>query len=405
MGAYKILVVDDSETIRAAVQHIINKHKLDYELTFAADGRSACKLAAQIIPDLILMDLIMPEMGGIKALELLKKNSTTQDIPIVIMTAVESLNEAINYGANDFIYKPFDEFELLFRLRFALTLSENMKKIKLQNELLTKQSTEMKRQYKALEEQRKDIIDDITYSRRIQNATMPSKDYLSSLFNQYFLYFKPKRIVSGDFYWVAHKGNKTILAVADCTGHGISGAFLTIAGTAFLNEIINYVEPNASEILNQLRIRIMRLLQQKGLEGEASDGMDISLCIFDFEEMTLQYAGANNPVYIVRNDGNLQICSADRMPIGIHEHSTKPFTNNDLLISKGDMVYMFSDGYADQFGGPHDQKFRYKRLQALCVEMFHKSMPEQYDGFERNMDEWIGYRDQIDDIIVIGVKI
>jgi sigma-B regulation protein RsbU (phosphoserine phosphatase) len=405
MGAYKILVADDSETILAAVKHVVEKNNLDYDLSFASDGRSACKLADQLKPDLILLDLIMPEMSGIRALELLKRNASTREIPVVIMTSIKSLTEAFSIGADDFIYKPFDEYELLFRIRFALTLSENMKKIKLQNDLLTKQSEEMKRQYRLVEDQRKDIIDDITYSRRIQNAIMPSKDYLASLFKQYFLYYKPKRIVSGDFYWVSNKDNKIILAVADCTGHGISGAFLTIAGTAFLNEIINYVQPDASEILNQLRLRIMRLLQQKGLEGEASDGMDISLCIFDFNEMTLQYAGANNATYIVRNDGSLQICLADRMPIGIHEHSTKPFTNHVIPIQKGDMVYMFSDGYADQFGGPLDQKFRYKRLQSLCIDLHTKAMPEQYEGFERTMDEWIGYRDQIDDIIIIGVKV
>jgi len=256
---YKILIADDSETILAAIKHIIEKNNLNYELIFASDGRNACKLADKLKPDLILMDLIMPQMSGIEALKLLKRNPQTKDIPVVVMTSIKSLHDAFTAGADDFMYKPFDELELLFRIRFALMLSENMKKIKQQNELLTQQSDEMKHQYKIVEEQRKDIIDDITYSRRIQNAIMPSKELLLSYFPDYFLYYKPKRIVSGDFYWISQKNNKTILAVADCTGHGISGAFLTIAGTAFLNEIINSVQPKASEILNQLRMRIMRL--------------------------------------------------------------------------------------------------------------------------------------------------
>lgn len=402
---YKILIADDSETILAAIKHIIEKNNLNYELIFASDGRNACKLADKLKPDLILMDLIMPQMSGIEALKLLKRNPQTKDIPVVVMTSIKSLHDAFTAGADDFMYKPFDELELLFRIRFALMLSENMKKIKQQNELLTQQSDEMKHQYKIVEEQRKDIIDDITYSRRIQNAIMPSKELLLSYFPDYFLYYKPKRIVSGDFYWISQKNNKTILAVADCTGHGISGAFLTIAGTAFLNEIINSVQPKASEILNQLRMRIMRLLHQKGIEGEAADGMDISLCVFDFEKMELQYAGANNATYIVKNNSELNICNPDRMPIGIHEFSKKSFTNQIVPIEKGDMIYMFSDGYADQFGGPNDQKFRYKRFQQLCVELHKLPMQQQFDGFERNMDEWIGYRDQIDDIIIIGIKV
>ncbi len=404
MVAYKILVADDSETILASIQHVVEKSNLNYDISFATDGRTACKLASRLKPDLILMDLVMPTMNGVRAIKILKRIPQTKNIPIVVMTSVKSLHEAFSVGADDFIYKPFDEFELLFRIRFALTLSENMKRIKHQNELLVKQSEEVKRQYRQMEEQRKDIIDDITYSRRIQNAIMPTKDYLATLFTDYFLYYKPKRIVSGDFYWVSSKDNKIILAVADCTGHGISGAFLTIAGTAFLNEIINYVQPDASEILIQLRHRIMRLLHQKGLEGEASDGMDISLSVFDFKENTIQYAGANNPVYIVRTDGKLEICSPDRMPIGIHEHYNRPFKNNFVNLEKGDMVYMFSDGYADQFGGPNDQKFRYKNLQTLCSILHNKTMAEQYEGFERTMDEWIGYRDQVDDMLLIGIR-
>jgi serine phosphatase RsbU (regulator of sigma subunit) len=404
MVAYKILVADNSETILESIHHAVEKSNLNYDISFATDGRTACKLASRLKPDLILMDLEMPKMNGIRSIKILKRISHTRNIPIVVMTSVKSLHEAFSAGADDFIYKPFDEFELLFRIRFALTLSENMKRIKHQNEMLVKQSEEVKRQYKQMEEQRKDIIDDITYSRRIQNAIMPSKDYLTTLFTDYFLYYKPKRIVSGDFYWVSSKGNKIILAVADCTGHGISGAFLTIAGTAFLNEIINYVQPDASEILVQLRHRIMRLLHQKGVEGEAADGMDISLSIFDFNENTIQYAGANNPVYIVRSDEGLEICSPDRMPIGIHEHYNRPFKNQVLKFEKGDMVYMFSDGYADQFGGPNDQKFRYKNLQNLCTILHNKTMAEQYEGFERTMDEWIGYRDQVDDMLLIGIR-
>jgi phosphoserine phosphatase RsbU/P len=402
---YKILVADASRLMLSTVKHLIEKHNFGYILHFACDGKETCRVASQERPDLILIDIILPIMDGIRAIKVLKRMVTTRNIPIVVMTSERSLHEAFLAGADDFIYKPFHEYELLFRIRCALTLGQNMKKIKEQNELMFCQSIEMKHQYRQMEEQKKDIIDDITYSRRIQNAIMPNKEYLSTLFPEYFLYYKPKRIVSGDFYWATLKRDKIILAVADCTGHGISGAFLTIAGTAFLNEIVNFVYNDAAEMLNQLRLRIMRLLQQKGVEGEAADGMDISLSIFDTNELKMQYAGANNHSYLVRKDGTLQILSPDKMPIGIHENFNKPFQNHIIELEKGDMIYMFSDGYADQFGGERDQKFRNKRLHSLCTSVHAKTMNEQYDSFERTMDEWIGYRDQVDDMLIIGIRI
>jgi phosphoserine phosphatase RsbU/P len=405
MVVYKILVADTSEKTTASIKHIIRKYNLNYELTIFTEGREACKKACTLNPDIIIFAVGMTDIDGIRAVKILKRLPQTKNIPALLIASARDLKDAYASGADDFIYKPFNELELLFRIRFALKLSENNKQLTQQNQLQKKQAEEVKRQYKVMEDQRKDMIDDITYSRRIQNAIMPSKEHISILFSEYFLFNKPKRIVSGDFYWISFKDNRTILAVADCTGHGISGAFLTIAGTAYLNEIINFCKPDPAEILNQLRLRIMRLLNQKGLEGEATDGMDISLCIFDFTEMKVQYAGANNATYVVRKNSELQILSADRMPIGIHEHYNRSFNNKELNVEKGDMIYLFSDGYADQFGGPEDQKFRYKRLQNLCVENHAKSMNEQYDAFERTMDEWIGYRDQVDDMLIIGIRI
>jgi serine phosphatase RsbU (regulator of sigma subunit) len=407
MDKYKILIADESEQIIASIQDIIVKYNLNYQVIQTKIGRKIFKIATDSNPDLILVNISQTGNEGIKTIKIFKQIENTRSVPIIAITgSLEILSEAFEAGVDDFIYFPFQEIEVLFRLRFALSFDENIKKITQQNEQLHLQSEEMKHQYMLLEDQKKDIIDDITYSRRIQNAIMPTKELLSAIFDEYFLYFKPKRIVSGDFYWVSNKGNKTILAVADCTGHGISGAFLTIAGTAFLNEIIaTLINPDAAQILNLLRYRIMRLLHQKGLEGEATDGMDISLCIFDYQDMTLQYAGANNPAYLVRKDGYLQIFNADRMPIGIHANSSKPFASQFSKISHGDTIYMFSDGYADQFGGELDQKFRYKRLQNLCVDIHEKPMKEQYEIFERTMDEWIGYRDQVDDMVLIGIRI
>jgi serine phosphatase RsbU (regulator of sigma subunit) len=315
------------------------------------------------------------------------------------MSSTPLLKDAYTAGANDFISKPFKEFELLLRIKQAMNLLEKINQIQQQNNQLKNQNIE-------LAEKNKEIIDDINYSLRIQTALLPSNDYLKQLLSEHFIFFKPKSIVSGDFYWITQKENKIIIAAADCTGHGISGAFMTIAGTAFLNEIVSHHKfINADEILNQLRNRVMRLLHQKGEFGEASDGMDIALCIFDFSNHIMQYAGANNPLYIVRKNGEIEILKADNIPIGIHINFTKPFTVHNLEINKGDMVYMFSDGYADQFGGPDDQKFRYKRLQEMFVKIHKKSTTEQLKIVTKTFYDWLGNNIQIDDILIIGIRI
>ncbi|HEY9122694.1 MAG TPA: SpoIIE family protein phosphatase [Bacteroidales bacterium] len=401
----KILVADTSRLMLSTIKGIFDRNQPDYSVFIATEGKEACQKALNIKPDLILLDSELPILDVERVVRILKRVAKTRNIPIVLMSNSQQIDSLFDAGVDDFIFKPFEEKEFLYRIKCALRLGRNLNKMMEQNELMAIQAKEMQRQYRMMEEQKKDIIDDITYSRRIQNAIMPERSYLLTLLPEYFLFYKPKRIVSGDFYWVAQKDNKVILAAADCTGHGISGAFLTIAGTAFLNEIINYSFIDAAEILNHLRNHVMRLLHQKGLEGEAADGMDISLCIFDFQQMEVQYAGANNSIMQVKKNKELLVYSPDKMPIGIHENYDKPFKNQLIKLEKGDMIYMYTDGYADQFGGPLDQKFRNKRLQRLCLEASGLSMAEQYQLFERTIDEWIGYRDQIDDMLVIGIRV
>lgn len=402
----KILIADPSSYNSKNSDGFFTKYcKTDYDIFYSSSELETCKIASQILPDLIIFDTDIKSINTIRAIKLLKRVVKTKDIPILIISSETELDDIFTAGADDFLFKPFTEEEFRYRIKCVLNLGFNIHKIKQQNELLSRQAIEMHNQYKQMEMQRKDIIDDVTYSRRIQNAIMPTTEIMSSYLSEHFLFFRPKRIVSGDFYWIASKENKVILAVADCTGHGISGAFLTIAGTAFLNEIVNYTTIDAAEILNQLRIRIMRLLNQKGLEGETADGMDISLVIIDFNNLTLQFAAANNPAYLIRKDGSNIDLFSDRMPIGIHINFAKPFQNQNYIFEKGDVLYMFTDGYIDQFGGPNDQKFRIKRLKELLHEIYLLPMNEQLKIIESTIDKWMGYRDQVDDILMIGIRL
>jgi len=402
---YKILVADDSELSYKIISEILEIVGIGVKLFYAEDGKKACDMALETIPDLILMDVIMPEINGIDAIKILRANPLTTEIPIIVLSASESLNSAYEAGANDFISKPFQKYELLIKVRSALNLVQKIKEIRKQKEELENKHQQVTEQRDRIVKQQKDIIDDIYYSKRIQEAILPTKKTVLEILPKHFILDLPRNIVSGDFYWVGEADGRHIIAVADCTGHGISGAFMTMAGTAFLNEIINSkpVE-NASEILFKLRKLVMKLLKQKGEEGEAADGMDISLLIFDKKDRTLQFSGANNLLYLVRNN-ELKVFKGDRMPIGIHLNFQKPFTDQQIDFRLGDMIYLFTDGYADQFGGPNNKKFRYKQFQELLIQIHNKSMVEQKEQLFRTITNWKGDNDQVDDILIMGFRL
>ncbi len=274
---------------------------------------------------------------------------------------------------------------------FLLVLFSQIKKIRRANKLLAYQ----KRQ----------ITDSIEYASRIQTAILPPVDYITSVIPDHFILYKPRDIVSGDFYWITHKEGKIIVAVVDCTGHGVPGAFMSMLGFAFLNEIVNKEkEIKANEILNQLRKYVKDSLHQTGKEDEAKDGMDIALCIIDPAKQKLQYSGAYNPMYLIRNDEFISI-KADRMPIGIHIIEKESFTNHEMDIQKGDIIYIFTDGYIDQFGGNDSRKFKLAPFKDLLISIKDKSMSEQRQELEKEFNQWKGNRDQIDDVLVMGIKI
>ncbi len=282
------------------------------------------------------------------------------------------------------------------------------------NTELEAQKEEIKAQRDLAEEQRdeiihqkKDIEDSILYAKRIQNAILPPKKLISKSMPENFILFKPRDIVSGDFYWAAEKNNITYYAAADCTGHGVPGAFMSMLGISFLNDIIrtSQKELKASDILNKLKEKVIEALHQTGEAQEAKDGMDISLCKVNSKKETVEYAGAFNPLYIVRNS-EILIYEADRMPIGIYDFdgAGDKFTNHEIKLHKGDALYTFSDGYADQFGGPRDKKFMIGRFKKMLLEIQDLSMEKQRDYLEKKIENWMENYEQVDDILVIGTK-
>jgi serine phosphatase RsbU (regulator of sigma subunit) len=229
--------------------------------------------------------------------------------------------------------------------------------------------------------------------------------------SSFFILHKPKDIVSGDFYYaLAHKTTTSenelfYICAADCTGHGVPGAFMSMLGVSSLNEAIlekNIAEPN--EILNDVRNKIITSLNPEGSDEEAKDGMDCVLCAYDFENKMLHFAAANNPLWLVREE-KLTAYKPDKMPVGKYGDTLKPFTSQTLGIQEGDVVYIFTDGFADQFGGPNGKKFKYKQLQEKLIEIHLLPMEEQKKILGDIFESWKGNHEQLDDVLVIGVKI
>jgi serine phosphatase RsbU (regulator of sigma subunit)/tetratricopeptide (TPR) repeat protein len=304
----------------------------------------------------------------------------------------------------NFVNKSLAVF-VVFILAFAFLLYWQFNEKRKANILLAEQNDEIKKQRDQIYQQKKEITDSIHYASRIQQAVLPSTRLIEDLGLQYFILYKPRDIVSGDFYWINQKENKILIAAADCTGHGVPGAFMSMLGMALLNEIVVTGEfQSPGEILDKLRVLIIKSLHQSGKLEEAKDGMDISLCMIDKEKDILQYAGAFNPLYLIRK-GELQEANADHMPVGFHDKLDVPFSNTEIKLQKDDTLYIFSDGYVDQFGGESGKKFMAKKFKQLLLGMQNLSMDQQKEHLDKTIIDWRGELDQVDDIMVIGLRV
>ncbi len=305
-----------------------------------------------------------------------------------------------------------EQYKEILQEKSALEIQkrENDEKVKMLWEQSTAIHQEKERieKLKAIVEYRhKEIIDSVHYAKKIQRAILPSQELISSLLPDSFIFFKPKNIVSGDFYW-AHRVDqyRVLFAAVDCTGHGVPGAFMSIMGYHLLEQVLKenkLLDPMG--ILNELSKAVVKSLKQTNELGSVKDGMDIALCKIDYENYELEYSGAHNSLYIIRN-GILTEKKADRRSVGISVGSkVVEFSNQKIKIEKGDCLYVFSDGYVDQKGGPENVKFFYQPFRELLVEICHRDMQEQKQILEKVIIEWKGDRGQIDDMLVMGVRV
>jgi serine phosphatase RsbU (regulator of sigma subunit) len=340
-----------------------------------------------------------------------------QDLKSLVLIAETHSALASHYELSRQPAKALKSFKLSLKAKESYQSSETrsrlsnievahaIEKSEQEKEIYRLRHVELKQAYDIIEEKNKNITASINYARRIQNAILPDLKEIKGLYNKCFILYIPKDIVSGDFYWFSKRGDKLIIVAGDCTGHGVPGALMSMLGISFLEEIVNRRGITESgQILNELREEIQRALHQKGTCEEAKDGMDFSLSVIDRTKNIIQYSGAYNNLYLIR-DGELTEYQADRMPIGIFYLSDKNFTSQNIPFKPGDSIYMFSDGYADQFGGPDLKKFKYSALKNLLIEIHKFPLKKQKQMLEKRFIEWKGDSDQIDDVLIIGFRI
>jgi serine phosphatase RsbU (regulator of sigma subunit) len=331
------------------------------------------------------------------------------------VTAIENGTVLLQLNQDDFfalLSMQVDVSKRILQTIIQRLRSQNERNIRMQKQkqeelqaLVDERTRELQIAFQVIEHKNEEITDSIKYARRIQEAILPAKENLYSIFPDSFILYKPRDIVSGDFYWMGMVRNRFILTAADCTGHGVPGAFMSIMGGSLLNQIINekgIVEP--AQILNMLNISIQVNLHQIDADSNSKDGMDMALLSFDMQEKKVYYAGANNPLYLVRNKELFEY-KADKFPIGGGQYKESEFTQRCIELLPGDTLYIFSDGYADQFGGPKGKKFMYKRLKEVLIEMQDMNLPRQGERLNSIFEEWKGDKPQIDDVVFIGVRI
>ncbi|WP_420576417.1 PP2C family protein-serine/threonine phosphatase [Ekhidna sp.] len=288
---------------------------------------------------------------------------------------------------------------ILIQTRYNLTKREIVARLSLEES--NKQLNEQK---KIIESKNKDITSSIRYAKKIQEAILPSERTIKKYLPNSFVYYRPRDIVSGDFYWFKHADDVSYIAAVDCTGHGVPGAFMSMIGNTILNKVVPDYRTKPAEILDIMRREVIDTMQQ-GEENSSRDGMDIAFCAINHRTKTMEYAGAFNPLCLIRN-GELIETKADRMPIGSYFGKIdRQYTNHSVELKAGDTFYIYSDGFQDQIGGKGDRKYSSKKFKSFLQSIHVQSPEEQLEILENEIATWRGDEEQLDDMLIMGVKV
>jgi serine phosphatase RsbU (regulator of sigma subunit) len=419
-----LMVVDDEPDVQLLMKQKFRKQirNQEYQFLFAANGVEALEMLKDNPDvDVILCDVNMPEMDGITLLTKTRQvNPTVQTIIVSAYGDMRNIRRAMNNGAFDFVTKPINFNDLgatitktikhVKRLKETINEKEELyKKLERYNKILEEKveerTAEILKQKQIIEAKNQSITESINYAKRIQEATLPRIEEIRKAFPESFVFYKPRDIVSGDFYWFSQKEkegkSQYVLTAVDCTGHGVPGAFMSLIGNDLLHEIVNArAEVQPDRILEELHLGVRRALRQG--ENQSRDGMDLALCLIEAEKGQLTFAGAKNPLIYFKN-GEMHLVKGDKFPIGgVQLEAERKFTPHLIPLEKGMTFYIFTDGYQDQFGGADGMKFMSKRFRNLLAEIHTLDLETQSKILETRFQEWKAERPQVDDILVIG---
>ena len=414
-----ILVIEDEVLIRESICDVLILN--GFETINESNGESGLQRAYSLKPDLILCDINMPKISGLDVLKEIRANEELKHIPFIFLTALSTMDDlrvGMNLGAEDYLVKPYHNKDLVSIISKQLKKSEELKKVK--KEYLRQKISDFKVKIK---EKKKGFFDSLNRAKTIQNVILPSDKKMSDLFPEYFNYYLPKYSISGDFYWARKIKEFTLIAVADCTGHGIPGALISMAGNISLNNAVDqFGLTKPAEILtkaNELFLDFMNANES----NVSNDGMDICLCSIDHNSNLFRFVGANRPLYIVTKRNYFK-------PINVINNHTELINKETALYeikgnkcsigaedpvfyvedqvfeyNIGDTIYLSSDGYVDQFGGEFDKKFKSKRLKKLLLSIQDQTMSEQKEILAQEFQNWKGEKEQIDDVTIMGIKL
>lgn len=397
----KILLVEDLDSDAEIMIRFLKREKINFvheRVWTREDFEDALDI---FDPDLIISDHSLPGFSGMEAFHILKK--AKKNTPFILTTGTVSeklLTQYMKEGLDDYILK-----ENLLRLPSAIERVLNRKKIENLHTELMLANTRLESAYH-------EMRDSINYASRIQRAILPGPDEMKRACRDHFVLYKPKAVVSGDFYWCTTatvaktKQEISLVAAVDCTGHGVPGAFMSMLGHALLNQTVN--DPNVTspaDVLDFLNKELPKNIKSHEQHVSLRDGMDISLCAIDYDAMELHFSGANNSCLISRDYDVIELKANKQAISAAHDVEKKNFSNQKFSLKKGDTVYLYTDGYADQFGGPDGKKYMRKNFKNLINSIQFMSLEDQKAALEREFEEWKGRLEQIDDVLVVGIRV
>ncbi|MDI1354178.1 MAG: SpoIIE family protein phosphatase [bacterium] len=417
MRSFLIFLVDD-DPLQLKVLETQFKDRTLYQIKTFTSGKECLDNLWQK-PGIVVLDYYLnPAQPAYTGLKILKKiKATHPEIHVLMLSSQDRIEVAVNcmrHDAFDYIIKSEAAF---MRIQKAITLLFNQQTLedelvyyKTSSSLLEKMVEEriqvIDEQRQIIDQKHKEITDSINYAEHIQRSFLPSNKLLDDNLKEHFVFYQPKDVVSGDFYWASKMLNDQFMFLtADSTGHGVPGAIMSILNISCVEKAIEaekLTEP--SDILNHARLKIIETLKHDGSRDGGRDGMDCSLIAFDFANKSLTYAAANNPVWIVRDKVLIELLP-NKMPVGKHDNDKVQFTQKTIGLQKNDVVYATTDGMPDQFGGPKGKKFMKKQLKKLLVSMAHLSMAKQKEKLSLIFNKWKANLEQVDDVTVVGIRI